>query len=89
MHDWEAWASNAKDKFQRYNVIKISHRRFLLCNHWAYVNKEIKSQVDVLNQNLTAGFLFLSSFFFKVQRNPLNNPKMILRKLKAVSVNCL
>lgn len=68
MHDWEAWASNAKDKFQRYNVIRIIHSRFLLCNHWAYADKEIKSQVDVLNQNLTAGFLSLFSFFFSRYR---------------------
>lgn len=40
--------------FQRYNVIGNIHSRCLLCDHWTNVNKEIKSQVDVLKQNLAA-----------------------------------
>lgn len=47
------------DAFQRYNVLENIHSRYLLCNHWTNVNKEIKSQVDVLNQNLVVfSFLF-------------------------------
>lgn len=71
------------DTFQRYHVIGNIHSGCLVCKHWTNVNKAIKSQGDVLNQNLAA------IFFTKVQRNPFNNPEMILQKLKVVSVNCL
>lgn len=60
------------DTFQRYHVIGNIHSGCLVCKHWTNVNKAIKSQGDVLNQNLAAIFF---SFFYQGTEEPLQQSR--------------
>lgn len=53
---WEAWASNAHGYISKVKCDRKYSQQISVINHWTNGDKEIKSQVDVLNQNLAAVF---------------------------------
>lgn len=54
MNHWEACASNAYEYISKVQCDRKYSQQMSVMWHWTNANKEIKSQVDVLKQNLAA-----------------------------------
>ena len=75
MHHWEAWASNAYGYISKVKCDRKYSQQISVINHWTNGNKEIKSQTDVLNQNLAAVFpLFLFQCTEESLKQSRNDP---------------